>query len=51
MNHNVVCNLCTKQGCCDAAKIARLQPRSLQKMINQTAYNSITLLLCLFTQD
>ena len=43
-------NLCIKQGCRDAAKIARLQLHPLQKMINQTAYNSVTLLLCLFTQ-
>ena len=38
MNYDVVCNLCMKQGCGGAAKIALLQFRPLQRMVNQTAY-------------
>ena len=34
-----------KQGCGGAAKIARLQYRPLQKMVNQTAFNKIVLLV------
>ena len=37
--------------CGDAAKIVRLQLRPLQKMIIQSAYDSITLLLHLFTLE
>ena len=51
MNYDVVYDLYTKQGFGDAAKIARLQLSSFQKMVNQTAYYSITLVLCLFTQE
>ena len=40
MNYDVVCNLCMTQGCGGAAKIARLQFRPLQKMVNQTAYKN-----------
>ena len=50
MNYNVVCSLYTKQDCRDAAKIARLQLRPMQEMINQTAYHNITLQLCLFQE-
>ena len=45
MNYDVVCNLFSKQDCGGAAKIARLQLRPLQQMVNQTDYNNITLLL------
>ena len=40
MNYDVVCNLCMKQGCGGAAKIARPQFRPLQEMVNQTAYKN-----------
>ena len=40
MNYDVVCNLCMKQGCGGAAKIALLQFRPLQKMVNQTVYKN-----------
>ena len=45
MNHDVICNLRTNQGCGGTAKIARLQLRPLQKMVNQTTYNNKSLLL------
>ena len=43
MNYDVVCILCKKLGCGGAAKTARHQLRPFQKMVNQTAYNKITL--------
>ena len=41
----MLCVVVYETGCGDAAKTARLQFRALQKLVNQTAYNSITLLL------
>ena len=43
--------LCMKQGCGDAAKMERLKFCPSQKMVYQTAYNSVTLLLSVFTQE
>ena len=40
MNCDVVCNFCMKQDCGGAAKMAGLQFRPLQKMVNQTAYKN-----------
>ena len=35
MNYDVECNLCMKQGCGGAAKIARLQFRSCEKWLTK----------------
>ena len=40
MNYDAVYNLCMKPDCVGAAKIALLQFRPLQKMVNQTAYKN-----------
>ena len=40
MNYDTVRNLCMKQGCEGATKIARLHFCPLQKMVIQTAYKN-----------
>ena len=40
MNYDVACNLCMKQGCGGAAKIARLHFHPLQKVVYQTTYKN-----------